>query len=420
MKSKRHKIKTYEHRGISIREVRDGYFMADYMRDGKRERVCFNSLPDAERHCEDIAAKIHTEGTSALALTAEQRADAVKALREANGKTTLHAAVAFWMRHYGVADGVTVAEIGQRWLAALKAQGCRPTTLVERSHKVARLSADFGERSVASLTRDDLTDWLSSKNLTGMTWDGYRRAYCAMFQFAVKEKVVEYNAAAAISHLTMDEKMPTPLSVDATAAILATAAKYAPIMVPTLAVQFFAGLRPGEAMGLLWTDIDFKQKILRVRPEISKVRRARIIENLKPNLIEWLRPYRKTSGPIGIQTPSQFNFYMFRKPIGEPYVQEGIAKAERPKDERPKGIAKAAGVAWIADGPRKSFASAHFATNGDAGKLAGVLGHTSGVDILYRHYRGLMTKADARRYWNIQPASKSGSIIKVNFKKAAG
>ncbi len=416
MKSKRRKITTHECCGISIREIRPAYFQVDYMKDLKRERVGFETLEQAQSHCEKITKKIRTEGTSVLDLSPVQREDAIKALRDLKGKATLHAAAQFWMKHNGGVEGATVAQVGQRWLAALKAQGCRPATLVERRHKVARLSADLGTRPVSSVSRDELAAWLQSKNLTGATWAGYRRAYRAMLQFAVEEGMVEFNAAAAIRPLKMDENIPTPFTVDAVAKIMATAEKHVPVMVPTLAVGFFAGLRPGEAMGLDWSSIDFKQKLIRVLPETSKVRRSRIIE-MNVALIDWLTPYRKLSGPIGIQTPSQFNFYMFRKPIGPPYEQEGIAKADRPKDERPRGIGKAAGVAWIADGPRKTYATMHFATYGDQSKLAGVLGHTSGVDILYKHYRGLATKAEARRYWKIRP-KQEGKV--VQFAAAAG
>ena len=417
MKSKMHKVPVYEHRGIMIRENRPGYFMVDLMRDGKRERVCFHDLEKAKGHCDRIADKLRTEGTDTLILKPAQRDDAIKALRELKGKASLQAAAKFWMKHFGGEEGVTVAELGRRWLDALKAQGCRPTTLVERGHKVARLSADFGNRILASITRDDLAGWLQSKKLTGETWAGYRRAYRAMLQFAIEEGLIEFNAAAAIRPLRIDEKLPTPFSVDAVRSILTTAAQWAPAMVPTLAVQFFAGLRPGEALGLDWSAIDFKCKSIRVMPETSKVRRSRIIEKLNPVLFDWLLPYRKAAGPIGVNTPSQFNYYLFRKPIGEPYQQEGVPIAERQKDKRPKGIAAAAGVKWIPDGPRKTFATMHFAQHNNAAATAAVLGHTGDATILYKHYRGLATKADARRYWKIRP-KQEGKVIQ--FAAAVG
>jgi integrase len=184
-------------------------------------------------------------------------------------------------------------------------------------------------------------------------------------------------------------------------------------MVPTLAVQFFAGLRPGEALGLDWKAIDLKQKIIRVTPETSKVRRSRLVE-INAALIAWLAPYKRQAGPIGVETQNQFDYYMTRKPIGAAYEQEGIPIGERPEDKRPKGICAAADVEWIQDGPRKTFATMHYATHQDAGKLGAVLGHTSGADVLYRHYRGLATKAEAKRYWSkVRPEATTGKIIEL-------
>ena len=416
MSTKRRKIPVHEHRGFSIREVRPDYFMVDFMRDGKRERVCFKELIEAQRHCERAADKLKTEGTNTLILTPAQREDAIKALRDLKGKATLQATVQFWMRHNGGEEGVTVAELGRRWLANLKAQECRPATIREREYKVESIVKAMGDRAATSVTKADLEKWMEGK--TGATLDTYRRTALAMFGYAVKNGIVEYNAAAKIDPVRLDEALPTPLSVEAAASIMRTTERWAPAMVPMLAVQFFGGLRPGEAMGLEWSAIDFKQRIIRVSPEVSKVRRSRIVP-MNQTLVDWLLPYRRVAGAIGIKSKSQFSYFMHRKPIGPEYKQEGVPIEERAPDKRPLGIIKAAGVKWIQDGPRKTFATMHFATNGDAAKLAGVLGHTSGVDVLYRHYRGLATKADARRYWKIRPAT-AGKVLVGNFKKEVG
>jgi integrase len=422
MKAKRRKIKTHEHAGISIRELRPespegggGYFQVDIQRNKKRERKAFPTLAKAKTYCDQIGTKIENEGASALSLTPAQRQDAAEALAILGDRGTLKAAARLWARHNGLAGGVTVAELGRRWLANLRAQGCRPTTMVERGHKVERLASDMGNRPVSSVTRDDIAEWLTGKGLPGATWDGYRRAYRAMFGYAVKTRLLDSNPAAAIDPMRTDEKLPTPFTVDAATAILRTASQWTPAIVPTLAVQFFAGLRPGEALGLDWKAIDFKGRTIRVMPETSKVRRTRIIE-MNRALVEWLTPYRKVAGPIGIQTPSQFNYYVFRKPIGPAYEQEGTPIAEREPDKRPRGLAAAAGVEWIQDGPRKTFATMHFAQHGDAGKTAAILGHVGDAGILYKHYRGLATKAEARRFFAIRPAT--GGTVRANFKRA--
>ena len=422
MKAKRPKNKTYEHHGIKIRELRPelpegggGYFQVDLMRRGRRERSGFDTLAKAKTYCRQLGAKIDNEGASALALSPTERHDAVEALAILDGKATLTTAAKLWARHNGIAGGVTVDELGRRWLASLKVQGCRPSTLREREHKVGRLAADMGKRPVVSLTRDDIAGWLTAKGGTGATWDGYRRAFNAMFNHAVRERMAESNPVAGIRAVRMDEKLPTPFTVAAVQSLMRTAAEWTPAIVPTLAVQFFAGLRPGEAMGLDWSAVDFKAKTIRVMPETSKVRRTRIVP-MSPTLVAWLEPYRKARGKVGIQTQNQFDYAIYRKPIGPAYEQAGIPIAEREPDKRPKGLLAAAGVDWIQDGPRKTFATMHFTLGGDAGKTAAILGHSGDAGILYKHYRGLATKADARRFFAIRPATDK--VVKANFKRA--
>jgi integrase len=272
----------------------------------------------------------------------------------------------------------------------------------------------MGKKPVAAVTRGDLEKWMEGK--TGQTWDTYRRTARALLQYATEEKLADYNVAAALRPVRADEKLPVPFTVAAVSDILRTAEKYAPEVVPVLAVQFFCGLRPTEALGLRWEHVDFKSKTIRVLPETSKVRRTRFVSPISAAALAWLAPYRKTRGPIGITTPSQQSYFMHRKPCGPDYVQKGVPIAERQPDQRPKGLLAAAGVDWIQDGPRKTFASAHYALHGDAAKLASILGHTGGHDVLFRHYRGLMKKGEARRFFAIRPAT--GGTIRANFKRA--
>lgn len=359
------------------------------MRGGKRERLCFDDLAAAKTHCEIIARKIKNEGTSALSLSPAQRSDAAKAIERLNDRASLLDTVEFWLLHNGGEEGVTVRDLGDKWLKDLVGQGCRQTTIRERRHKVGRLVQSLGDHNARAITKNTLNTWLDDMMLKGETRDGYRRCYRAMFQYAVDEEIMEHNPAANIKRIKGDKRLPTPFSTNDTTAIMAAAAKLAPIMVPTLAVQFFAGLRPGEAKGLQWESINFNERFIRVQPETSKVRAARLVD-MNDTLLAWLLPYRKPSGAIGITTQCQFVYYM-----------------------KKKGIISEAGVKWIQDGPRKTFATMHFATHQDAGKTAAVLGHVNGADVLYKHYRGLATAKEAKAYWKIRPEKTTGKIIKL-------
>ena len=377
------------HAGINIRQLRENSFQVDIYRDGRRERVCFDSLEKAKSHAVILSHKIENEGTAVLDLTPGERHDAKAALAILNGAASLTTAAKLWVRQNAMAGGITLKDLGDRFVKAIRASGCRETTIAERTQKLARLAKDLGERPAISITKDDLTGWLDKHELTGVTRDGYRRCYHAVFQYAVEEKIVDMNPVAAIKAFRHDEKLPTPFTVNAVTAILRAAEQYAPVLVPTLAVQFFCGLRPGEAMGLKWEDVDWTEKAIRVMPETSKMRRARHVD-MNSTMCSWLLPYRKKSGPVGITIQPTFAYIMTRAKCGDKV-----------------GLLATADIKWIKDGPRKTFASMHYATYQDAAKLAAMLGHTGGLDVLFRHYRGLMRKSEAALYWKIRPLRQS-------------
>lgn len=390
---KRHSKPVIVEAGINIREVRPGLFQVDHQAGRKRERKCYRDLEQAKTHCQTLARKLANEGASALAISPAQRMDAASAFKVLEGRATLADAVAYWAKHNAPEGGVTLKELVRRWVVALRAQGCRDTTMRDREHKLDRLCSDYGERPAIAITRDDLAKWMDSYRLGGVTRDGYRRCYHALFNYAIAEGIIEANPVAGMKPPKVDERLPVPFTVKQAAAIMAAAELHAPNMVPLLAVQFFGGLRPGEAKGLDWSAVDFGAKLIRVLPETSKVRRSRLVE-LNPTLREWLLAYKHNAGPIGPTTQNQFDYSLRRKEItlGEGDDQKTV-----------RGIIGAAGVEWIQDGPRKTFATMHYANNSDAAKLAAILGHTGGVDVLFRHYRGLATKPEARKYWAIRP-----------------
>jgi len=63
---------------------------------------------------------------------------------------------------------------------------------------------------------------------------------------------------------------------------------------------------------------------------------------------------------------------------------------------------KAGIIDWPQDALRHSFASYHLAKHGSADLTATQLGHRS-TDMLFRHYRELVTKDDAEKFWAISP-----------------
>ncbi len=377
MKKGRTKVKRELYRGFVIRMLRPDYVMVDKYTGGKRIRKCYPTLKEAKVFIDQQTIDIKNLGASAFDLTPAQRLDAKQALELLAGSSTLSTAARFWLRHNPSGDAVTLKALGEQFLADLLRRGCRKTTYAERRQKINRLCEAHGERPAVSVTAPELVTWMDEKGLTGATADGYRRMFRAWFNYGVKQGILEANPVDRIERSVMDEKMPVFWPVKTIEALLCAAEQTCPDMVPSLAIMAFAGLRPGEVAGLTWEHVDLAERIIRVTPESSKVRRARIVE-ISENLVQWLAPHQKKSGAV---SPAPMTFRRARA-----------------------RIMQSAGIkTWIPDVLRHSYATFHFAQHQDAGKLAAQMGHIGDAGILYKHYRGLATPKEAAKFWAITP-----------------
>jgi integrase len=213
---------------------------------------------------------------------------------------------------------------------------------------------------------------------------------CGFFSHARRLGLIDSNPADR-EHLErprMDEHLPETFSVTSVEKLLTVASRTAPHLVPYLAVGFFAGLRTSELNGLEWSAIDMDQRLITVRPEIAKKRRQRHVD-ISDNLLAWLQRHRKHAGRL------------------------------RPKNTRNDldGVIKAAGVEWVHNGMRHTFASCHLATHNDISKTCIQLGHTGNPSVLFNHYRNLVKPADAESYWRIRPPVDTASVL--SFPKTA-
>jgi integrase len=125
-----------------------------------------------------------------------------------------------------------------------------------------------------------------------------------------------------------------------------------------------------------WKWIDLKKRRIKIPPEIAKRRSVRFID-MQDNLCKWLEPFDRESGPV---TPQ--------------------AKAWRYHFD---GVRAAANIDnWPHNCMRHSFASYHLVMCGDPRRTEMQLGHKS-ENLLYEHYRDLVTEEEAQAYWGIEP-----------------
>jgi integrase len=139
-----------------------------------------------------------------------------------------------------------------------------------------------------------------------------------------------------------------------------------------LVLTMLAGLRPEEAMRTGWKQISFRESWVRVEAQTTKVRQRRIVCP-RVEAMALLKIARKCGAQL---------------PISKECKREAIWK-----------LRKALGfVVWPKDITRHTAASYWLAGGASSAQVAEMLGHSEGT--LKRHYKALVTQAQAADFWN--------------------
>lgn len=401
--SGKRKIKTVVARegGFSIRSKGQG-FIVQIRRKGIRETKTFATLEAAKLHCQSLHATVLNDGLAGFALGPRQRDDAVNALKLLGERASLTAAAQTWLRLNPAGDALTVADLFKRTIADMEHRGRRAKTLQGRRQFLDRFAKDYGTRPASSIVRAEIEEWLATR-IPERSFNTLRMSLHAAFAYGVHEKIMDANPVAGIRPKQFDRGEPTFWPVATVENVMREAAKrdaktttqqaawkvkpsvpWLPIT-PYLALQAFGGLRPDEAARLDWSNVNFSTKLIRLPAAASKVRRARLVP-MDAALIAWLAPYRKDAGPI---TPCNATTRNARRAI---LVSAGL----------PAG--------WPQDVLRHSFATHWMAAHAHEGRLAEILGNSPAI--VQRHYKGLTTAKEGRKYFKITPVSE-GKIIKM-------
>lgn len=253
-------------------------------------------------------------------------------------------------------------------MAAKKASGCRHRYLVALENTLTRFSLGREETDVHSLTLRDCETWVNQDGLSSATKRSRQIDLGTFFSFCLKRKYCTANPVADLERHKFDDKPPRVFTPDECAAILHWCDKQCPQALPTLALQMFGGLRPYESYRIGWKDLESGQIVMEGKH--TKTRSRRIV-TINPTLAAWLDYCRKRDLPLPLADAPRY-MTKVRLPITD----------------------------WPQDGLRHSFVSYHYEMHGEI-ETAKQAGHS--IDMLMRHYRALVTRQDAEKFWALRP-----------------
>lgn len=355
------------------------------------DRRAFETLQEAETYASQCRVRRENEGASAfgnadLARYGKSVQDAINFylahLRRVESSKPLKEVVAAFM-----VEKETVEKRKPRYLGDLRV-------------RLGKFVADFGEQTIATISAEEVTEWLQGLPVGAVTRNTFRRRLAAVFSFAKQRKWLADNPFAGgkkadIKRVDEPRKKVRVLTVEQSAKILESASAET---LPFWAVAIFAGLRPESEIGRLrWEDIDFDQRVIvvdGVGSENEETKTGRRVVRMSDNLMEWLLPYSKQIGPLA---PAG-NFW---KKLRADKRKAGFGTPGSESDGE-----RAAGVKlhrWTEDITRHTFGSFLLAKCDDIGVTATQMGNSP--DMVRRHYLALVKPKQAAAFWALGPSS---------------
>ncbi len=172
---------------------------------------------------------------------------------------------------------------------------------------------------------------------------------------------------------------------DEFAALLAAANDDLRPLRPIIAIGGLAGLRTAELLRLDWADVWRVAGHIEVTAGKAKTRQRRLVE-ICPALAAWLEPFRTlTTGKLwtGHEITFQQHFVEL--------CEDAVVKIKGEK----------VAVTRKTNGLRHAFCTYHFAAHANENQTAQQAGNSPAM--IHAHYKGLATKAEAEKWFNLLP-----------------
>jgi integrase len=360
------------------------------LRAYRKGRMFFKTRAEADAECLRQKTLLERHSREAIGLLQREMSDFVTARKKlAEYGKNINDAVAFFVDHLERVRrcNVTVAELAAEVLAAKEKDGRAQMYLADLRKRLARFCQDFGNRPIASITIEEADNWLRDLPLSPKSRANYRANIGVMFSYAKARRMIDVNPLAHTAKPKLPNNPPEIFTVDELRALLETASRVAPDVVPILAIGAFSGLRDAEIKRLDWSEVVLARGHIEVKAAKAKSARRRIVQ-IQPNLAAWLRPYSGMAGRL--------------VPLG--------ARGKLDRVRKEAGLAR-----WPNNGLRHSFASYRLAAIHDAPRVALELGHTS-PQMLFSTYRELVLPEETERYWQITPAADAANVAAFSSK----
>ncbi|MDF1660059.1 MAG: site-specific integrase [Verrucomicrobiales bacterium] len=365
-------------------------YRAQWIEDGKPKDKGFKKKGDAEEWAEQKESELLAQGTESTVTHPERSAVIDYRNRIDALGVDLREVIRIGVDHLERAQkSCTVSELATRVIHDRERAGQSDLYIADLRQRLDRFTKDFGNHAVATVTREQIADWLHALKLAPRTTNNFRRILVVTFNDAIAAGFIEKNPAEAVKQSKVVEGEVDVLTPEELSRLIEKADAR---ILPAILIGAFAGARQSEITELDWSDIDIKGCLIRIRSKSAKSSRNRLIP-ISKNLSAWLKPHARQSGKVWPTNARRiFDRSKRAAGFGEPGTETEKEKENKLKLFRP----------WPDNALRHSYASYHLAHHQNADELALNMGHR-GTALIFSNYRAIVTPKAAKAYWSIAP-----------------
>jgi integrase len=367
----------------------DCYTVAYHM-NGKRVRRNFGSLEKAKAEAQLMARKIQEGKSSTNDLSSAQRENHLAAerlvapfkmplvsaveeytrCRELLGDVPLMMAIQeFVRRNRGVQLGVKVPDLIDEFLKAKAEDNLSIGYRLQLSGSIKRFSVAF-PGDILTIKSGDIDRWLRSLNHPPVTRNSLHRCVKVFFSFAKSRSYLPQSEPTAPELVPIVKEVQTKTEIFQPSEMVKLVGAASSEELGPLAIGAFAGLRMAEIHRLEWKAVDLDRRIITLRADQAKTASRRIVP-ISDNLAAWIE-----------HLPRE----------GKVVKNTGLDLTK---------LTDRLGMKWPRNALRHSYISYRLAIVKDAAKVALEAGNSP--DIIFKHYRELVTEQEANEWFSIMP-----------------
>lgn len=379
------------------------------LKAGKRLQRVFATKAEAVEELARIREEVRESGEAWAALSQRQRVELAEVLEECQAaglalRQVVAAGLKVLTKDGARSEAVTVRQAAERTLAEKERIGVSEgwaatlkTILASLGRWVAiggpAAGSVVGDLDIRQLSRELVIEWLEDNGWQPRTKNGYLAGVQVMTSWAVREGFLDH---CPLEHLPKWKEVAEEvkrLSVPQCRRLLEVTRAEDPELLGFLGLGLFAGVRPIEIGRLTWGDWRPETGEIVVAASKAKTRQRGVVRvpDPGPAWVELGRAAaarkasdRAVTGPDGTERPVRICPPNFRRRWEAVRVRAGLF------------------ADWPEDGLRHTAASMHYALYRDERAVQTMLRHRS-AEMLHRHYRALVTEAEAREFYGLAP-----------------